>query len=140
MPATASRIHVWLLLAALLGGSAVAFGAFGAHGLKARFMADGELSGDDERALANWQTAAHYQMVHALAVLAVAILTVRSGHWPLHAAGAAFTAGIVIFSGCLYVLVLTSQRWLGAVVPIGGVLLIVGWIMFAVAALTTKQP
>ena len=127
MPTIGSGSRTWLVVAALLGGLAVALGAFGAHGLKARFPADDPM-------LANWETAARYQMYHALALLAVALLVAKNGSRLLHMAGLSMTIGTLIFSGCLYVMVLTGQRRLGAVVPLGGVLLIVGWILLALAA------
>jgi uncharacterized membrane protein YgdD (TMEM256/DUF423 family) len=125
--------RLWPFIAALLGGLAVAAGAFGAHVLKARFAADGSLSQADEQMLANWETAARYQMYHALALLAVGLLAARRPSSALHLAGLAMTAGTLIFSGCLYALVLTGERRLGAVVPIGGALLIVGWAGLAYA-------
>ena len=125
--------NLWLVTAAILGGLAVACGAFGAHSLKAHFAADGSLSPADEQQLAIWETAARYQMYHALALLAVGLLNGRYGGRMLQIAGGAFTAGTMIFSGCLYALVLTGQRWLGAIVPIGGTLLIAGWVCLAIA-------
>jgi uncharacterized membrane protein YgdD (TMEM256/DUF423 family) len=124
----------WLLVGALLGGAAVASGAFGAHGLKAHFASDGVLSEADQQQMANWETAARYQMYHGLAVVAVAVLGNRRGRLLLDAAAVSFTIGTLVFSGCLYVLVLTGQRWLGAVVPVGGTLLILGWLCLAIAA------
>src|SRR5262245_34796956 len=125
MPTNISGSQTWLLIAALFGGLAVACGAFGAHGLKERLApAD----------LANWETAARYQMYHALALLAVGLLAARSPSRLLNVAGLSMTLGILIFSGCLYALVLTGERRLGAVVPFGGVLLIVGWVFLAIAA------
>src|SRR6476620_9118042 len=114
----------WIFVAALLGALGVACGAFGAHGLKSHFARDGAISQDDERSLASWETAARYQMYHALALLAVGILASRGSGRLLNAAGLAMTAGTLIFSVCLYALVLTGQRLLGAIVPIGGSLLI----------------
>jgi uncharacterized membrane protein YgdD (TMEM256/DUF423 family) len=130
----ASPARLYLVTGALLAALSVACGAFGAHGLKSRFTADGSLDQADEQQLANWETAARYQMYHGLAIVALgAIVPVRPSA-ALRAAAFAFIAGTMIFSGCLYALVLTGQRWLGAIVPIGGTLLIVGWICFAVAA------
>ena len=117
--------QTWIFIAALLGGLAVACGAFGAHGLKDR------LAPDD---LANWETAARYQMYHALALLAVGLLAARSPSRFLNLGGISMTLGTLIFSGCLYAIALTGERWLGRVVPIGGVLLIVGWVFLALAA------
>jgi uncharacterized membrane protein YgdD (TMEM256/DUF423 family) len=112
----------WIAIGALLGAAGVALGAFGAHGLEG---------------LANHETAVRYQMWHALAIVVVGIvLGIRPSPW-WNAAGWAFLAGVVIFSGLLYVLVLAgpSWRWLGAIVPIGGLSLIAGWILLAAGAL-----
>jgi uncharacterized membrane protein YgdD (TMEM256/DUF423 family) len=128
----------WLAVGAVLGAIAVGCGAFGAHGLRSRFAVGGVVSEDGERRLANWETAAKYQMYHALAVLVVGVLARGKRSQLIDAAGASFVLGTVIFSGCLYALVLTGQRWLGAVVPIGGMLLIAGWVCLAVATLRMK--
>ena len=124
MATNISGSHTWLFVAAFLGGLAVACGAFGTHGLKDRLPA---------AELANWETAARYQMYHALALLAIGLLASRSPSRLLNLAGLSMMLGTLIFSGCLYALVLTGERRLGAVVPIGGVLLIVGWALLAVA-------
>lgn len=112
----------------LLGGLAVAAGAFGAHGLRATLAATGQAE--------NWETACRYCMYHALALVAVGLLagmqTTPSGAVP--AAAACFLAGTLVFSGCLGVLALSGWKILGAIVPIGGVLLIAGWALLAVAA------
>ncbi|HEY9506184.1 MAG TPA: DUF423 domain-containing protein [Gemmatimonadales bacterium] len=97
---------------------AVAAGAFGAHGLRARLTPD---------LLAVFETGARYQMYHALALLAVGwALTRWPGPWPVRA-GWLFVAGTVLFSGSLYVLALTGARWLGAITPLGGVAFLAGW-------------
>ena len=131
------RYKVWLLLGAVLGCLAVALGAFGAHGLEGAVrsqQASGQLTDIEvAQTLAHWETAARYQMYHALALLAVGLLTARRCGWAINLAGVAFTLGVLIFSGCLYALVLTGQKWLGAVVPIGGLSLIAGWICLAFA-------
>lgn len=110
-------------LGALFGGLGVALGAFGAHALRAA------LSTQD---LATFEIGVRYHMYHALALMAVAWASTR---WPgqpgLTVSGWAFVLGILVFSGSLYVLVLTGQRWLGAVTPIGGVAFIVGWALLA---------
>jgi uncharacterized membrane protein YgdD (TMEM256/DUF423 family) len=111
----------------ILGGLAVAGGAFGAHGLKATLDASGQAG--------NWETAARYAMVHALALVAVGLLAAtRPQATGLTAAAWCFLIGSVIFSGCLAVLALTGIKVLGAVVPIGGLLLIAGWLALAAAA------
>jgi uncharacterized membrane protein YgdD (TMEM256/DUF423 family) len=104
---------------------AVAAGAFGAHGLTDRIPAD---------RLIVFETAARYQMYHALALMAVAWATTR---WPgslTTNAGWLFVAGTVLFSGSLYVLSLTGIRWLGAVTPLGGVAFLAGWACLVWAA------
>ena len=80
-----------------------------------------------------WETAARYQMYHALALLGVGLAAMWRQSKAIFLAGAAMLLGTVIFSGCLYALVLTEQKWLGRVVPIWGVLMIVGWIALTVA-------
>ena len=116
-------------LGAFLGGLAVAAGAFGAHALKSRVAAD---------MLAVWDTAARYQMLHALALLGLAWAVTR---WPGAGLGATawlWLGGVLLFSGSLYLLVLTGHRWLGAVTPIGGVALIAGWAWAAFRVATVK--
>jgi uncharacterized membrane protein YgdD (TMEM256/DUF423 family) len=141
---TVSSSNIWLLTAALLGGLAVAFGAFGAHGLESRLKEpDGSITVDAQRSIANWETAARYQMYQALAVLAIGCLLNQRRSVLLPTAAALMTAGTLIFSGCLYALVLTGQRFLGAIVPIGGVLMLVGWLLLAIAVArssTADQP
>ena len=110
------------LLGALCAFLAVAAGAFGAHALRDTLS---------QESLAIFETAARYQMYHALALLAAAWVASR---WPGSAAQAAgwlFAAGILVFSGSLYVLALTSAQWLGAVTPLGGVALLAGWLALA---------
>lgn len=113
-------------LGALFALSGVAAGAFGAHGLKARLAPE---------MLAIFETAVRYQLVHALALLAVAWATVR---WPgrmTTAAGVLFIAGIVLFSGSLYGLALGGTRAVGLITPVGGVAFIAGWACLAWSAL-----
>ncbi|MFB6280051.1 MAG: DUF423 domain-containing protein, partial [Salinibacter sp.] len=87
--------------------------------------------------LDTFRTGVQYQMYHALALLVVG-WAVAQGWGPLlHWAGYCFVGGIVVFSGTLYLLVLTDTGWLGAITPLGGVAFIVGWALFAWAALTS---
>jgi uncharacterized membrane protein YgdD (TMEM256/DUF423 family) len=136
---TFPRYKLWLLTGALLGCLSVVLGAFGAHGLEGALkeQAASDVASLSEveiaKKLANWETAARYQMYHALALLGVGLLAARRCGLSINLAGAAMTLGTLIFSGCLYVLVLTGEKWLGAVVPIGGLLMIVGWALLAVA-------
>ena len=109
-----------------VGGSfcflGVALGAFGAHALK-------EILGDLHT---TWETAVHYQFVHALALLMVASMPIAPK--ALKTIGTLFTAGIVLFSGSLYVLAVTKINLLGAITPFGGVCFLVGWVYLIVAA------
>lgn len=132
------RYQIWLLMGAVLAGLSVALGAIGAHvledALTGRRLHDTSFSAADaEHLLDVWETAARYQMYHALGLLAVGFVACRRCGLTIHLAGTAMTFGTLIFSGCLYALVLSAQRWLGAVVPIGGVLMILGWVLLAVA-------
>ncbi len=113
------------ILAALNLMVAVGAGAFGAHGLKR--MLTPEL-------LSVWQTGVLYHLVHALGLFAVALLGARYGSPLLSAAGMVMFAGIVLFSGSLYLLSLTGTHWLGAVTPFGGVAFLASWGMVALAA------
>jgi len=127
-----SRVRAWLLLGAILAGLAVGLGAIGAHLLESRLKdPDGTLSATAQKSLATWETAVRYQMYHALALLAVGLLGQRSNSKLFQASGWAMTVGVLIFSGCLYALVLSGQKKLGMIVPIGGVLMIVGWGLLA---------
>lgn len=114
-----------IVVGSVLAALAVGSGAFGAHGLEARFS---------ERSMAIWQTAVQYQFVHALGLLLVAALWERlQPGWGL-ASVIAMALGVVLFSGSLYALALGAPRVLGAIAPIGGTLFIVGWATLAVAA------
>lgn len=138
---TIPRHRLWLFLGAVLGGLGVACGAFGAHGLEMRLTADGSFSQADRELIEVWETASRYQMYHGLALLAVGLLAARRCGWAIHLAGVAMTLGTLIFSGCLYALVMSREKSLGAVVPVGGALLIAGWVCLAVAALRdVEQP
>ena len=104
---------------------AVALGAFGAHGLRARIVPD---------MLTAFEIGVRYQMYHALALLAVGAIAGRLPAGAVSAAGWLFVAGTVIFSGSLYTLALTGHRWLGAVTPLGGLAFLAGWAVLAWAA------
>jgi len=113
-------------LGAVLALLAVAFGAFGAHVLEPRIGSD---------RLATFETAARYQMYHALALLAVGLAFGRLATGPVLWSGRLFAAGVVVFSGSLYGLALGAPRWFGAVAPLGGLCFMTGWLLLAVAAL-----
>ncbi|ARF14802.1 DUF423 domain-containing protein [Sporosarcina ureae] len=118
----------FIIAGAINAAIAVGFGAFGAHALKDRLS---------EHYLAIWETAVQYQMFHAIALLAIGILmssTLLGPSTQLSWAGYLILAGIIIFSGSLYVLSLSGIGILGAITPIGGVAFIAGWIMLIIAA------
>ena len=112
------------VISAWTGFLAVALGAFGAHGLKATLAL--------HDTAATWATASHYHLVHAVVLFAVAMAGSEGRRrcwrlaWPL------MLAGMVVFSGTLYVLSVTGLKWLGAITPIGGVLLLTAWAMLAI--------
>ncbi len=108
-----------LLIASALGAITVMIGAFGAHALNKTLQASGRLE--------TFETAVKYQMYHTLALLAVGMLLFRIEHAALQVAAWCFFLGILVFSGSLYTLCLTGVTWLGAITPIGGTLMIVGW-------------
>ena len=113
----------------LLGGIAVATGAFGAHALRTVLDASGQAG--------NWETATRYAIVHELATVVTGVMasqrTPSTTAKAALAAGICFLVGSLIFSGCLMALALSGVRMLGAIVPIGGAFLIVGWVILAVA-------
>ena len=117
--------RVLLLLAALFGFTGVGLGAFAAHGLK------GQLSAEY---LAVFQTGVHYQMLHALALLALAALWQRLPGRLLTAAGVCFCVGILLFSGSLYALTLSGIGALGMITPVGGLMFLAGWFCLGLAA------
>jgi uncharacterized membrane protein YgdD (TMEM256/DUF423 family) len=118
---------LWIRLGAILGALAVAIGAFGAHGLKDRLEA--------LHTTATFETAAHYHLIHALALVGVGLVAVAGRSGPaVSVAGWGFTLGVLFFSGSLYALAVTGIKMFGAITPIGGVAFIVGWIALAVTA------
>jgi uncharacterized membrane protein YgdD (TMEM256/DUF423 family) len=125
-----------LLLAAILGASAVAIGAFAAHGLPKRLESQGFEADVVAKKVDQCELAVRYQMFHALAILAMACapIATRSILMPL----SAFTLflGVVLFSGGLYSMVFADQILHWSIVPIGGSILILGWVVLFVAALT----
>jgi uncharacterized membrane protein YgdD (TMEM256/DUF423 family) len=121
-----SAARMFLILGAANAALVVILGAFGAHGLKARLGAD---------MMTIFQTGVQYHMFHALGLLAVGLtLTQLPDSMLLKWSGWLMLAGIVIFSGSLYVLSTTGWKWLGAVTPLGGLSFIAAWVVFVVAA------
>jgi uncharacterized membrane protein YgdD (TMEM256/DUF423 family) len=118
--------RTFLLIAATAGALGVALGAFGAHGLRSRVTPE---------MLGVFETGVRYHMYHALALLLVAAVAGQTGGRLPFAAGWSFLAGIVLFSGSLYVLAVTGIAAFGAVTPIGGLAFLIGWLCLAAAAL-----
>ena len=113
-------------LSGALGFTAVALGAFGAHGLRGRLSPE---------MMSVFQTGVQYHLTHALALVLVSAIMGRMSGWLIQTAGWCFTAGIVFFSGSLYLLAVTGVTILGAVTPIGGLLFLAGWACLAFAAI-----
>ena len=114
----------FVIAGALLAAVAVGAGAFGAHALADRLSA---------ARLATWETAARYHLIHAVALVLLGALSAR---WPaplLSVSGWLFTFGILVFGGTVYALALGGPHWLGAITPIGGLSLIAGWVVLAIA-------
>lgn len=106
-----------LMMGAMLGFLAVALGAFGAHGLEGKL---------DSKAMEWWQTATLYALVHAAVITALG-LTKRAGFAVGDLAGLAMIVGTIVFAGSLYAMALGAPRWFGAITPLGGVSLLIGW-------------
>jgi uncharacterized membrane protein YgdD (TMEM256/DUF423 family) len=121
---------LFLVVGCVLGGLAVVLGAFGAHGLKKVVDAD---------SLAVYQTGVQYQMYHALALLAVGMLSERIGANLLNYAGFSFIAGVVLFSGSLYLIVSLHamnrpvSTAVGILTPLGGLFFILGWVLLLIS-------
>ena len=114
----------FFFLASISGGLAVILGAFGAHALKVRV---------EPQLLTTFEIGVRYQMYHALA-----LLTLSNIRWPasrlLTTSGWSFLCGTILFSGSLYLLTLSGERWFGAITPLGGLAFILGWLCLALAA------
>jgi uncharacterized membrane protein YgdD (TMEM256/DUF423 family) len=127
----------FLITASLLGALAVALGAFGAHGLE-KIATDGKI-------LHGFQTATEYQMYHALALLAVAILYDKFPVSTMKWAGYSFIAGIILFSGSLYLLTFlkiqesSAVKFVGPITPVGGICFIAGWLLLLIAVMKKKN-
>lgn len=119
---------LWFAVGALFSATGIGAGAFGAHALK------GQLTPED---MAIFDTASRYLSIQSIGLIGIALLMSRIDNGALKIAALAMTLGILIFSGSLFALVATGTRWLGAITPIGGVLMIVAWILAAWAAMST---
>ena len=123
--------RLFVVLAGLAGALAVGLGAYGAHGLEAALVG----AEDVAKRIGWWHTAVAYHLPHALAFAVCAwLLERRPGRAPV-VAGVAFAIGVLLFSGTLYAMALGAPRWLGAITPLGGLSLIVGWLAVAWAGL-----
>ena len=126
----------FLIIGVIFGGLAVALGAFGAHGL--------EKITSDEKILHGFQTGVQYQMYHALALLAIAIMYEKFQHTWIKWAGNCFITGIILFSGSLYILSFlkiqesSAVKFVGPVTPLGGIFFISGWLFLLIAAMKKK--
>jgi uncharacterized membrane protein YgdD (TMEM256/DUF423 family) len=120
-----STTKLFLILGGINAALVVMLGAFGAHGLKTKLTAE---------MLAVYQTGVHYHLFHALGLLAVGLVAtqIADSVW-LKWSGWLMLAGIILFSGSLYVLSVSGLRWLGMVTPFGGVAFIAAWIVFVIA-------
>jgi uncharacterized membrane protein YgdD (TMEM256/DUF423 family) len=119
-------VRRFLIAAAVLGVTGVALGAFGAHGLRATLEVNGRLG--------TFETASQYHLLHALALIGVALVAhLRPGRW-ITWSGVLLILGTLVFSGSLYALAIYDLGIMGAVAPVGGVLLLGGWTCLGVAA------
>lgn len=126
-----SSHHLGLLRAsAALGFLAVLLGAFGAHGLQDLLL--------ERKTTAIWQTAVQYHFYHTLALLVIALVPSATERWRT-AIGGCWIAGTLFFSGSLYLLAFTGERWLGAITPIGGVFFLLGWGLLLFSASKKKR-
>lgn len=126
----ANAAGTWLTVAGALGLVAVAAGAFGAHALKDRL---------DPTALSAFEVGVRYQMYHAITLLGLAILKVV---YPIRGLGAVaycWLIGVLLFSGSIYGLTLLKLRWLGPVTPIGGTVMMAGWLILMISGLKAKR-
>jgi uncharacterized membrane protein YgdD (TMEM256/DUF423 family) len=143
-PTIPAAARCWLSTGAALAALGVILGAFAAHGLDTHLVElyrdqppktiAGQEFAASYKSLQDFKTAAEYQLTHALGMIAVGLLSLRGPQRGLQVAGWAFLFGILLFSGSLYLLVLTQNTKLGMITPIGGTAMIVGW--FALASST----
>ena len=127
-------MHTMRAIAGVLGLTGVALGAIGAHALKSELAAAAMTE--------VWQTAVYYHLIHAVAILAITLgLSPRApSSKALHIATVAWTLGVLLFSGSLYILALGGPRWLGPITPLGGVALLFGWVCVLISARTGAAP
>jgi len=117
---------MWLRIGGILMFLGVLLGAFGSHALKARL---------DSYSMEIYKTAVMYHLIHALAIFVVANLASLINDQKVQLAGIFLVTGIILFSGSLYLLAITGQKWLGAIAPLGGLAFLIGWILIAIVGL-----
>jgi uncharacterized membrane protein YgdD (TMEM256/DUF423 family) len=122
-------IKFWFISTAVFGFLSVVLGAFGAHSLRNIL---------DEYGRSVYEKAVLYQMFHTMALFAVAVMQLLNKEASFSAAGWGFFAGIILFSGSLYLLATTGIKWLGAVTPIGGVAFLFGWVWLVVSIVKAR--
>ncbi len=133
-PPSGSR---WIAAGASLAAVTVLLGAFGAHALPQFIQGSVE---DPQKSLQNWETASRYQMYHSIGIAIVGFcFAVYGKRFEFQFAGICFLVGITVFSGMLYTLAVTDIKILGAMVPLGGVAMILGWVALAVGAWRTSN-
>ena len=115
-------MKTWLIAGALMAGFSVLIGAFGAHGLKSKIT---------PLDLEVFEIGVRYQMYHALGLILIGIIGYHLPHDLLNIPAYLLFSGTLIFSGSLYILVLTNIRWFGALTPLGGMCLILGWFLLS---------
>jgi len=115
-------MKTWLIVGASLAGLAVLLGAFGAHALKTKVLPED---------LAIFETGVRYHLYHALGLLIIGAIGFQVSQEIIQLPAILITVGILIFSGSLYLLVLTNIRWLGVITPIGGLCFIFGWLLLS---------
>lgn len=124
----------WIAIGAIVSALAVALGAFGAHGLESAI--EGRVE-DPVKNAANWETGSRYLMYHGLGMILLGVtMNSKRTNRMLSVAGYLFVVGVILFSGSLFVLSLTDIKILGAIVPLGGLAMIIGWACFAFGAST----
>ena len=129
-----SRSQLWIVIGSLLAAISVGFGAIGAHMLE-KWVADN--FDDPERRLELWETASRYLMYHALGLLAVGLASFGN-NFRRNVVGAVMLLGVTLFSGCLFAYVLTNVKPLVHIVPLGGLSMIIAWLLFGWFAFASR--
>ncbi len=131
---------LWIIIAAMLGAGAVTIGAYHAHGLEKSLEKRGLASTEIAKQMHNCDTAVKYQMYHALAIFGIALLLTQRPTTLGSVAAALMLLGIVGFSGGLYAMVFNVAKLHWSIVPLGGLMMILGWVMLGIAGLFVASP